>query len=155
MSRLAPYLEQHKSVDGPGDARPTALQVVQDQDVAGKWTGRVALVTGCSPGGLGLETARAMHATGADVYITVRDVAKGAQVAEDILSDGKPGKVEVIALDLSSLDSVRACAATFRKKSDRLNVLINNAGASSCTFHSASLGKLKTKTQSSRHHVLP
>ncbi|KAF6838281.1 putative short-chain dehydrogenase [Colletotrichum musicola] len=132
MSRLAPYLEQHKQMTGPGDARPTAIQIVQDQDLVGKWSGKVALVTGCSPGGIGPETARALHVTGADVYITVRDVAKGEQVAKDILSDDKPGKVEVIELDLGSLESVKKGAKEFLSKSDKLNVLINNAGVMAC-----------------------
>lgn len=128
MSPLAPYAEQHKNITGPGDARPTAIQIVQDQGLVGKWAGKVAIVTGCSPGGLGPETARALHVTGADVYITVRDVAKGEEVAKDILSDGKPGKVQVIKLDLGSLESVRQGVKEFLSKSDKLNVLINNAG---------------------------
>ncbi|KAK2021692.1 short chain dehydrogenase [Colletotrichum zoysiae] len=132
MSRLAPYAEQHSKTTGPGDSRPTSIQVVQDQGLVGKWAGKVAIVTGCSPGGLGPETARALHVAGADVYITVRDVAKGHQVANDILSDGKPGKVGVIELDLGSLESVRRAANEFLGKSDRLNVLINNAGVMAC-----------------------
>ncbi|KZL65852.1 short-chain dehydrogenase [Colletotrichum tofieldiae] len=132
MSRLAPYAEQHKNITGPGDARPTAIQIVEDQGLVGKWAGKVAIVTGCSPGGLGPETARALHVTGADVYITVRDVVKGEEVAKDILSDGKPGKVEVIKLDLGSLESVRQGAKEFLSKSDKLNVLINNAGVMAC-----------------------
>ncbi|GKT56901.1 short-chain dehydrogenase [Colletotrichum tofieldiae] len=132
MSRLAPYAEQHKNITGPGDARPTAIQIVEDQGLVGKWAGKVAIVTGCSPGGLGPETARALHVTGADVYITVRDVVKGEEVAKDILSDGKPGKVEVIKLDLGSLESVRQGVKEFLSKSDKLNVLINNAGVMAC-----------------------
>ncbi|WYZ36655.1 hypothetical protein EsH8_II_000161 [Colletotrichum jinshuiense] len=132
MSRLAPYIEQHQSTDGPGDSRPTASQIVQDQGLVGKWAGKVAIVTGCSPGGIGPETARALHTTGADVYITVRDVSKGEEVAKDILSDGKPGKVEVIKLDLGSLESVREGAKEFLSKSDKLNVIVNNAGVMAC-----------------------
>ncbi|KAK1968516.1 short chain dehydrogenase [Colletotrichum sublineola] len=132
MSRLAPYAEQHNNLTGPGDSRPTAIQIVEDQGLVGKWAGKVAIVTGCSPGGIGPETARALHVAGADVYITVRDVIKGEEVAKDILSDGKPGKVEVIELDLGSLESVRRGAKEFLGKSDRLNVLINNAGVMAC-----------------------
>ena len=69
MARIAPYAEQHKTPKGPGDARPTAIQIIEDQGlVAGpSWTGRVVLITGCSAGGLGPETAKAMRLTGADV----------------------------------------------------------------------------------------
>lgn len=128
MSRLSPYFQQHRNPSGPGDSRPTAIQVVEDQGLVGKWADKVVLVTGCSPGGIGPETARALHVAGADVYITVRDIPKGEEVAKDILSDGKPGKVEVIKLDLGSLDSVRQGAKEFLSKSEKLNVLINNAG---------------------------
>ncbi|KAK1703896.1 short-chain dehydrogenase [Colletotrichum lupini] len=132
MSILAPYAEQHKDTSGPNDSRPTGVQIVEDQGLVGKWTDKVVIVTGCSPGGLGPETARAFHVAGADVYITVRDVAKGEEVAKDILSDGKPGKVEVIKLDLGSLESVREGAKAFLAKSDKLNVIVNNAGVMAC-----------------------
>ncbi|KAI8963601.1 NAD(P)-binding protein [Daldinia sp. FL1419] len=135
MTRLAPYLEQHKNYQGPGDARPTAVQIIEDQGLVSSpaWAGRVVLVTGCSPGGLGPETAKAIHLTGADVYMTVRDVTKGKQVVEEILADGKPGKVDIIEMDLASLKSVKAGAEEFlRKSGNKLNVLINNAGIMAC-----------------------
>lgn len=133
MARLAPYYENHRldKVQGPGDSRPTAAQIIKDQRLidSPEWAGRVVLVTGVSPGGLGLETAKAIHSTGADVYITNRNLAKGEEVAKEIRTDGKPGKVDVIQLELDSLDSVRAAAAEFlRKSGNKLNILINNAG---------------------------
>ncbi|KAI1769314.1 short-chain dehydrogenase [Hypoxylon sp. FL1150] len=135
MARLTPYAELHKVTGGPGDARPTATQIVEDQGLVAKptWTGKVVLITGCSPGGLGPETAKAIHLTGADVFITARDVAKGEQVAEEIKADGKPGNVEVIQVDLGSLKSIQAGADEFlRKSGNKLNVLINNAGIMAC-----------------------
>lgn len=93
------------------------------------WAGRVVLITGCSPGGLGPETAKAIHLTGADVYITVRNKDKGEQVAQEIAADGHSGKVVVIEMDLSSLKSIRTGAEDFlRQSGNRLNILINNAG---------------------------
>lgn len=133
MVRLAPYAEVHKpeNLQGPGDARPTATQIVEDQGLVGSrdWAGRVVLVTGVSRGGIGLETAKALHLTGADVYITSRDRAHGQELAREIGGDGQPGKVDVVGMDLGSLDSVRAAAAEFLQKSNRrLHVLVNNAG---------------------------
>lgn len=53
----------------------------------------------------------------------------GKQLARELLSDGKPGKVEAIQIDLGSLESVRAGAEDFlRKSGNKLNVLVNNAG---------------------------
>lgn len=118
------YTEAHASLKGAGDARPTALDVIKDEGLEGKLSDKVVLITGCSSG-LGVETARAMSATGAKVYCTVRDVSKGQKALEGIL---EPGRVELLTLDLNSLDSVRACAKDFLSKSDKLNILINNAG---------------------------
>lgn len=91
MSDLfAPYKETYVDLQGPGDSRPTALQVVNDNDLIGKWAGKVALITGATSG-IGIETARALHATGADVYITARNTAKAVAALDSIRSrsDGK------------------------------------------------------------------
>ena len=79
--------------------------------------------------GIGVDTARALHATGADVYTTGRDISKGRAVVDDILkhSPGK-GRLEVLPLDLDSLQSVRDFAAKFPQHSKTLNVLVLNAG---------------------------
>jgi len=64
------------------------------------------------------------------VFITVRDLQKGQTALKDILGNSKSsqGKVDLLQLDLNSLQSVRDCAADFLSKSKTLNVLINNAG---------------------------
>lgn len=126
MPLIRPYANSHHNPSGPGDGRPTAIQIVQDQQLIGKWSGRVALVTGCSPGSIGAEIARAFHATGADVYITVRNTDKGLATAKNILADGNPGRVEVIQLDLTSLDSIRQASQTFLEKSQSLHLLVHN-----------------------------
>ncbi|KAF4542454.1 Short-chain dehydrogenase [Lasiodiplodia theobromae] len=127
-STFAPYSSLFENPQGPGDARPTALKVVEDEGRVNNMTDKVMLVTGCSSG-IGIETARALHATGATLFMHVRDLKKGEAVVKDILatSPGK-GKIELLRFDLDSLDSVRAGAAEFLKKSDKLNVLVNNAG---------------------------
>lgn len=55
-----PYAEVHKNTSGPGDARPTAMQIIKDTDAAGTLKGRTILITGCSSG-IGVETARALY----------------------------------------------------------------------------------------------
>lgn len=118
------YTEAHISPKGPDDARPSALQIIKDEGLEGKLADKVVLITGCSSG-LGIETARAMSATGAKVFCCVRNVAKGEKALEGIL---EPGRVDLLTLDLNSLESVRACVKDFLSKSDKLNILINNAG---------------------------
>ncbi|KAK2602164.1 hypothetical protein N8I77_008718 [Diaporthe amygdali] len=127
MSR---YAASHVNPQGPGDARPTALQVVEDEGLIGKLTGKVVLITGASSG-LGIETARAIHATGATLFLTARDSTK-AQKAIDSVKNGpgpkSDGPIHAIELRLDSLASVRAAAKAFLSLSDKLNILILNAG---------------------------
>ncbi|MCJ1464838.1 hypothetical protein MMC07_003453 [Pseudocyphellaria aurata] len=118
------YAESHKSPQGPGDSRPTALDIVRDEGLEGKLADKVFLITGCSSG-IGIETARALSTTGAKLFLGVRDTAKGESALSGIL---EPGRIELLKLDLNSLDSVRVAAKTFLQKSAKLNVLINNAG---------------------------
>ncbi|KAL2349720.1 hypothetical protein BJ546DRAFT_866137 [Cryomyces antarcticus] len=120
------YSEAHRpdNLRGPGDARPTALQIIKDEGLEGKMTDKVFVVTGASAG-IGVETGRALAATGGRVFLTVRDVKKGETACKSFL---EPGRVELLHMDNNSLDSVRAAAKTFLGKSDKLNVLVNNAG---------------------------
>jgi NAD(P)-dependent dehydrogenase (short-subunit alcohol dehydrogenase family) len=114
----------NENLKGPGDGRPSALQIIKDNDLEGKLSDKVMIITGCSSG-IGIETARALSATGATLYLTVRDLDKAKAALEGIL---EPGRVEILHLDLNSLASVRKAAEEFLSKSKTLNVLINNAG---------------------------
>lgn len=118
------YAASHVSPQGPGDARPTAMQIIQDEDLVGKFTGKVALITGISSG-IGLETALALKAAGIHVYGAVRNVTKATTALQQHL---EPGHLDLLEFDLSSLASVRACAADFLSKSTRLDIIITNAG---------------------------
>jgi NAD(P)-dependent dehydrogenase (short-subunit alcohol dehydrogenase family) len=120
------YSEAHKisNLRGPGDARPTALQIIQDENLVGKLPDKVFIVTGASAG-IGPETGRALAATGGKVFLTVRDLKKGEEACKSFL---EPGRVELLEMDNNSLESVRAAAKMFLSKSMTLNVLVNNAG---------------------------
>ena len=122
------YAEVHQTIKGPGDARPTALQIIRDENLEGKLTGRVAFITGCSSG-IGIETARALYTTGATLYLTARDLAKAKSALPEIISSDR---VHLLEIDLMSLDSVRACAAEFLSKSQTLNIFIANAAIMAC-----------------------
>ncbi|KAL6788596.1 hypothetical protein J3E68DRAFT_123402 [Trichoderma sp. SZMC 28012] len=128
MSIVAPYAKEHRDTNGPGDARPTALKIVRDQSLDGKLGGKVILVTG-GTSGIGFQTVRALHATGADIYFTGRDTKKGKEAEVELRSDGKAGKLEYVEMGLDSLRSIRAFAADFLKRTEgKLNILICNAG---------------------------
>src|SRR5580704_8997148 len=93
------------------------------------------LVTGVSAG-IGVETARALAAHGAHVIGAARDLEKAeaatVQVRKDAASNG--GGFELIALDLASLKSVRACADKLLAKGKAFDVVIANAGVMATAF---------------------
>jgi len=100
-----------------------------DEVVAGlDLSGRIAIVTG-GTSGLGRETARALASVGALVVLTARDDDKGREAVADL-----PGKVEYAVLDLTSLESVRACAAELAARFPRIDLLVNNAGVMATPF---------------------
>ncbi|KAF1956301.1 NAD(P)-binding protein [Byssothecium circinans] len=124
-AEFKPYAAVHKNTKGAGDARPTAYQIVKDNDLEGKWGDKVVLITGCSSG-IGIDTAKALKATGAHVYATARNLEKGKKALAGAL---EPGKLDLELLDLNSLSSVRSFARSFLEKTGgMLNILINNAG---------------------------
>lgn len=128
-----PYAHLHKDPKGPGDQRPTCMQIIKDSNVIGRLNDKTILITGCSTG-IGVETARALYETGAKLVLTVRDVAKGESVIEDIVSNatnkGSVGpRPELLELHLDSLSSVRKAADEFKSRFDGgLNILITKAG---------------------------
>ena len=85
-------------------------------------TGKRVLVTGVSSG-LGVETARALAAHGAEVVGAARDLAK----AEGALAQAG-AKIDLVELDLASLASVRACADGLNTTGKPFDIVIANAG---------------------------
>lgn len=128
MDTAAPYANDHVDTNGPGDARPNALKIIRDEGLSGKLAGKVCLITG-GTAGIGFETARAMHATGIDVFITGRDTLKGVAIAEKIAQDGKPGRVIFLRMSLDSLEDIQRAVSEFLSLSRSLHILICNAGS--------------------------
>lgn len=91
--------------------------------------GKRILVTGVSAG-LGVETARALAAHGARVIGAARDLRKAEQAVADARRDAAAagGGIDLIELDLASLDSVRACADALLAKGEPIDIVIANAG---------------------------
>ncbi|KAI0454821.1 putative short-chain dehydrogenase [Xylaria acuta] len=128
ISSTNPYAEAHADPKGSGDIRPTSVQIIHDEDLVNAMTGKVMIVTG-STSGIGVDTVRALHLTGADVYMQARNLKKAEAVRDDILrtSEGK-GKLDIVLMDLNSFKSIREGVRSFLDKTQKLNVLINNAG---------------------------
>ncbi|TFH21604.1 MAG: SDR family NAD(P)-dependent oxidoreductase [Bacteroidia bacterium] len=89
--------------------------------------GRIAVVTGANSG-LGYHTALALALKGAKVIMACRSLEKGEMARQKILTMDPEVELEVWHLDLASLHSVRTFAEKFHAYSNRLDLLINNAG---------------------------
>lgn len=89
--------------------------------------GRIAVVTGANSG-LGYHTTMALALKGAKVIMACRSLEKGELARQQILAMNPDVELEVWHLDLASLLSVRTFTDRFHAYSDRLDLLINNAG---------------------------
>ena len=90
--------------------------------------GKTALVTGGTTG-IGLVTARALAEKGAAVTIVGRNPQRGEQAARAIRAEVPGAEVRFERADLSLLDESRRLARNIAESIDRLDVLVNNAGA--------------------------
>ena len=89
-------------------------------------TGKIALVTGGSRG-IGREICLCLSQAGAEVVVNYnrsKDQAEG--VLQEITLRG--GKAEIVQADISHPDAVQVLFEHLRKKYNRLDVLVNNAG---------------------------
>jgi NAD(P)-dependent dehydrogenase (short-subunit alcohol dehydrogenase family) len=90
--------------------------------------GKTVLVTG-STDGVGRRVAERLGAAGARVLVHGRDRDRGERVVAAIRAGG--GQAEFLSADLASLAEVRRLAAEVERATDRLDILINNAGIGS------------------------
>jgi Dehydrogenases with different specificities (related to short-chain alcohol dehydrogenases) len=97
---------------------------------------RVALVTGANKG-IGFEVARQLLREGFKVFLGARDEKAGLAAADKLNKEAEKDSdlvtrhrslVTFLKIDISEPDNIRAAAEHFGKQSDRLDVLINNAG---------------------------
>jgi NAD(P)-dependent dehydrogenase (short-subunit alcohol dehydrogenase family) len=84
------------------------------------------LITGANKG-IGLETARQLLQNGFYVYLGSRDMKNGWEAVEKLKAENLTC-VEALQLDVTNDDSVKAAREETGKKTDALDVLINNAG---------------------------
>jgi NAD(P)-dependent dehydrogenase (short-subunit alcohol dehydrogenase family) len=95
--------------------------------------GQRVLVTGVSAG-LGVETARALVAHGAYVVGAARDLTKAKAATAGVRAGASGGGLELIELDLASLDSVRVCANALVDAGKPFDLVIANAGIMACPY---------------------
>ncbi|KAF4990260.1 hypothetical protein FGRMN_8568 [Fusarium graminum] len=121
MSR---YTALYVDPKGPGDSRPTAMKIVEDEKMQQKLVEKTAVITGVSSG-IGIETARAFAGTGIKLVLTARDLDKAKEALADFWN---PDQMDLVQLELSSMDSVRAAARNILSKTDEISIYIANAG---------------------------
>lgn len=89
---------------------------------------KVVIVTGAT-NGIGEVTARELAGKGAEVVVISRTLRKLENTVNKIKSETGNQNVSYIQADLSSMAEVRRAAAEFKERHNRLDVLVNNAGA--------------------------
>jgi NAD(P)-dependent dehydrogenase (short-subunit alcohol dehydrogenase family) len=107
-------------IQTPFGASSTAAEVIEGIDLSAQ---RVIVTGGSS--GLGVETARALAAAGAEVTLAVRNTQAGAQVAAAIAASAGSSRIRVASLDLADRASITRFLAS---RDGPLHVLVNNAG---------------------------
>lgn len=93
--------------------------------MAGRLTGKVAVVTGASAG-IGEECARALAAEGAQLVLTARRQERLEVLASEIQALG--AKAFIVAGDAREEDTARRTVATAVESAGRIDILLNNAG---------------------------
>ncbi|MES9986294.1 MAG: oxidoreductase [Candidatus Thiodiazotropha endolucinida] len=88
---------------------------------------KIAIVTGAN-GGIGSEITKGLLKNDFHVVMACRHTGNGNKVKKQILAELPYSQIEVMAIDLSNLDSVKSFAQEFKSKFQHLNLLINNAG---------------------------
>lgn len=107
----------------------TAEQVTEGIDASNL----TAIITG-GASGIGLETARVLALRKAHVIIAARNMDSAKEAKQVILQENKSARVDIMKLDLCSVNSVRSFAHNFLSLGLPLNILINNAGVMFCPY---------------------
>ncbi len=118
---------------------------VEDIDCRGMTT----LITG-STSGIGRQTAEALGAGGATVYVHGRDAQAGKEVTDHITRAG--GTAEFFPADFTRRREIIELADRVREASDTLDLLINNAGG---VFRSGQLTEIGVEYTFQVNHLAP
>ncbi|XP_057969074.1 short-chain dehydrogenase TIC 32 A, chloroplastic isoform X1 [Malania oleifera] len=122
MLETVKYLIGAAGASGYG-SKSTAEGVTESSDLHSV----TAIITGATSG-IGAETARVLAKRGARLVLPARSLKAAEETKSRIVSECPDAEIVVMALDLSSLASVRSFVSEFESRDLPLNLLINNAG---------------------------
>jgi NAD(P)-dependent dehydrogenase (short-subunit alcohol dehydrogenase family) len=88
---------------------------------------KTVLITGANRG-IGFYTAKGLAKMGARIVMACRDLSKSIPQCERIQIDAGHSEIEVMHVDLASLNSIRSFSNEFQERYSQLDILINNAG---------------------------
>lgn len=92
-----------------------------------------ALITGANKG-IGLEVAKQLSQKGYYVYLGSRNLKNGLEAVEKLKAEGLKN-IEAVELDVTNQESVNNARTEIGKKTEVLDVLINNSGINGITFN--------------------
>ncbi len=110
---------------------------------------KLAVVTGANSG-VGYEVTRGLLKEGFQVVMACRNLEKANRAKEQLLTEMPSSLLEVSAIDLSDLESIKSFAREFRSKFQHLNILINNAGV---LFNKPKRNKANLEMQFATNHL--
>ena len=90
-------------------------------------SGKTAVVTGGNAG-LGYETVKALASHGATVVMASRNDEKARFAHHSVIENDPDASIEIVSLDLGSLESVNLAVDTITSNHDTIDILVNNAG---------------------------
>jgi NAD(P)-dependent dehydrogenase (short-subunit alcohol dehydrogenase family) len=88
--------------------------------------GKICLITGGNSG-IGKATAMELARKGSTIVLMCRNEERGQKARQEIIENTGNSHVDLLLADLSSQSSVKQAAEDFKKKYNKLDVLINNA----------------------------
>jgi len=89
---------------------------------------KICLITGATDG-IGKETARCLGKQNAQLILVGRNPEKGEKVQKKLIAITGNDQIDIMTADLSNMNAIQKLSVKIHKKYNKLNVLINNAGA--------------------------
>ncbi|PSN67259.1 short-chain dehydrogenase/ reductase [Corynespora cassiicola Philippines] len=116
---------------------------------------KIILITGVSPNGLGLYTAKVLASHSPALLILAARSASTLKAAESEIKAASPTcPIRLLELDIGSISTVRSAASKVLSWTDvpKVDILINNAGIMACPFEKSADG---IERQLATNHVGP